>query len=226
MLMINEKNMQKPVVIVVGGSMAGLFTAVSLRQIGCDVDVYERSSEKLQDRGAGLRIDEHSTRVIDAADGAPLDTMSTNIEFVRFIDVEGNTTFETPSVERATSWTVLHNTLLDCFDSSHYHLGKQVTDFSQDNNKATVSFADGDSKECDLLVCADGVTPSVSGTTIRRVGFRRLMFRLPSMKWMVGMTPTKRRQFQLLKQEWMRSKSLKILHRVIPTGMGKSPDKR
>src|SRR6185437_598785 len=39
---------------IIGGSMSGLFTAAFLRQIGWDVDVYERSRVELVGRGAGI----------------------------------------------------------------------------------------------------------------------------------------------------------------------------
>jgi hypothetical protein len=40
--------------VIIGGSMSGLFTAAFLRQIGWDVDVYERSKVELVGRGAGI----------------------------------------------------------------------------------------------------------------------------------------------------------------------------
>ncbi|NJM91658.1 MAG: NAD(P)-binding protein, partial [Rhodospirillaceae bacterium] len=40
-------------VLVIGGSMSGLFSALYLRRRGWDVDVYERSSAPLTGRGAG-----------------------------------------------------------------------------------------------------------------------------------------------------------------------------
>src|SRR5215472_10021090 len=40
--------------IVVGGSLAGLFTAAFLRRIGWQVEVYERSSIELIRRGVGI----------------------------------------------------------------------------------------------------------------------------------------------------------------------------
>src|SRR5262249_45082165 len=43
-----------PRVIVVGGSLGGLTAALVLRDTGCDVRVFERSSSALQARGAGI----------------------------------------------------------------------------------------------------------------------------------------------------------------------------
>ena len=43
-----------PRVIVMGGSLGGLTAALVLRDAGCDVRVFERSSSALQARGAGI----------------------------------------------------------------------------------------------------------------------------------------------------------------------------
>src|SRR5436190_23754043 len=43
-----------PRAIIIGGSMSGLFSAAFLRQIGWQVDVYERSPVELVGRGAGI----------------------------------------------------------------------------------------------------------------------------------------------------------------------------
>ena len=43
-----------PKVVVVGGSLGGLFDAIALRSLGYEVDVYEKSSGLMQDRGAGI----------------------------------------------------------------------------------------------------------------------------------------------------------------------------
>src|SRR5262245_4569025 len=40
--------------VIIGGSMSGLFSAAFLRQLGWDVDVYERSKVELVGRGAGI----------------------------------------------------------------------------------------------------------------------------------------------------------------------------
>lgn len=40
--------------IVIGGSLAGLFTGTLLRSIGWQVDIYERSPHMLDSRGGGI----------------------------------------------------------------------------------------------------------------------------------------------------------------------------
>ena len=43
-----------PKVVVVGGSLGGLFNALALRSLGCEVEVFEKSSGLMRDRGAGI----------------------------------------------------------------------------------------------------------------------------------------------------------------------------
>jgi 2-polyprenyl-6-methoxyphenol hydroxylase-like FAD-dependent oxidoreductase len=40
--------------VIIGGSMSGLFAKAFLRQVGWEVDVYERSRVELVGRGAGI----------------------------------------------------------------------------------------------------------------------------------------------------------------------------
>jgi 2-polyprenyl-6-methoxyphenol hydroxylase-like FAD-dependent oxidoreductase len=43
-------------VAIIGGSIAGCATAIALERLGCDVQVFERSSGVLRDRGSGIAI--------------------------------------------------------------------------------------------------------------------------------------------------------------------------
>jgi 2-polyprenyl-6-methoxyphenol hydroxylase-like FAD-dependent oxidoreductase len=43
-------------VAVIGGSIGGLSSALALRCINCDVNVFERSSGEMKSRGAGLVV--------------------------------------------------------------------------------------------------------------------------------------------------------------------------
>ena len=56
-------------VVVVGGSLGGLFNAIALRSLGYEVDVYEKSSGLMQDRGAGIVLQGD----VNAAPGDELD---------------------------------------------------------------------------------------------------------------------------------------------------------
>src|SRR5260370_1336136 len=58
-----------PRVVVVGGSVGGLTAALVLRDAGCDVTVFERSSAALQARGAGIAALEATLRYLTERGG-------------------------------------------------------------------------------------------------------------------------------------------------------------
>jgi len=60
-----------------GGSIGGLTAGLLLRDLGCQVDIYERSSEALQDRGAGIILLPHTYRYFD--EHSPLRTEEVSI---------------------------------------------------------------------------------------------------------------------------------------------------
>src|SRR5919112_4701340 len=43
-----------PKVAVIGGSLAGLFAAIALRSVKCDVEVFEKYPASMKGRGAGI----------------------------------------------------------------------------------------------------------------------------------------------------------------------------
>jgi 2,6-dihydroxypyridine 3-monooxygenase len=51
-----------PRVAVIGGSLGGLIAALQLRDVGCDVQVFERSPVPLEGRGAGIVLHPVTTR--------------------------------------------------------------------------------------------------------------------------------------------------------------------
>ena len=54
-------------VIIIGGSMAGLFAATALRNLGYDAQIYERAGEALANRGAGIATHDELYAAVRAA---------------------------------------------------------------------------------------------------------------------------------------------------------------
>ena len=140
-----------------GGSLGGLTAALVLRDLGCRVDVYERSGTALQDRGAGIGLHPMTIRYFTEHD--PLDTerVVLTLPWLRFLGDTGAVVYEERTNYRVSSWNTIYRSLLKNFDQAHYRLGYEVVDFHQDAEGVTVRFVGGGSRRAELLVCADGV---------------------------------------------------------------------
>lgn len=140
-----------------GGSIGGLTAGLLLRRLGCDVDIYERSSEALQDRGAGIILLRHTHRYFD--EYSPLDTREVSIApyWWTFLDRRGRVLSRKPLGSLISSWNTIYRGLLSDFGEDRYHLRKEVTGFAQTDGEVRVTFADGEEVTADLLVAADGI---------------------------------------------------------------------
>lgn len=140
-------------VVVVGGSLGGLTAALVLSEIGCDVEVFERSPAALDSRGAGIVLHPLTERYLVAVRGVPVDRFATRASVLRYLDRRGRTLHESPVNYRFTAWNTLYRELLEAFPQGRYHLGETMTGVAG----ATVRFAGGRSETADLVVCADGL---------------------------------------------------------------------
>jgi 2-polyprenyl-6-methoxyphenol hydroxylase-like FAD-dependent oxidoreductase len=153
-------------IIVIGGGIGGLCTAIALRKVGIDAVVYEQA-EQLDEVGAGLTIWTNAVkalRSIGLADEVinagkkirrgevrtPKGTVLTRTPFQELERLFGE-----PSV--ALHRADLHRVLLDALPSDSVRIGMKCVGFKQDKDKITVSFSDGNREEADFLVGADGI---------------------------------------------------------------------
>lgn len=140
-----------------GGSIGGLTAGLLLRDLGCEVDIYERSSEALQDRGAGIILLPHTHRYFD--EYSPLDTAEVSMApyWWTFLDPGGRVLSREPLGSLISSWNTIYRGLLSDFGEDRYHLRKEVTGFTQTDDEVVVTFSDGERTTADLLVAADGI---------------------------------------------------------------------
>lgn len=163
---VAEFAMTMPRVVVMGGSLGGLNAAVLLRDLGCVVDVYERSPRPLEGRGAGIVLHPATVRYLVEHDVMPLQEVSTATRRWRFLARDGNVVHEERCLYRFTSFNTLNHAFLRCFDRDRYHLGRAVIDFEQKQGSVQVTLEDGEQVEAELLVAADGIH-----STARRILF-------------------------------------------------------
>jgi 2-polyprenyl-6-methoxyphenol hydroxylase-like FAD-dependent oxidoreductase len=146
--------------VIIGGSMSGLFSAAFLRQIGWDVDVYERSSVELVGRGAGIT---GHPELFDALikSGAGMKDLGVEVPKRIAIDREGRVTDERPLRQILTSWDRLQQLLQRNIDPAHYHLGWNFERVDQNEHGVRVTFSGGRVEHADILIGGDGIRSSV-----------------------------------------------------------------
>jgi 2-polyprenyl-6-methoxyphenol hydroxylase-like FAD-dependent oxidoreductase len=140
--------------------MSGLFSAAFLRQVGWDVDVYERSNVELVGRGAGITGHPELLEALEAS-GAGTDMLGIEVPKRIAIDRNGRITDERPLRQVLTSWDRLQRLLRATIDQSHYHLGWNFERVDQDERGVRVQFSGGRIEHADILVGGDGVRSSV-----------------------------------------------------------------
>jgi salicylate hydroxylase len=152
-------------VVIVGGGIGGLFAANALISQGLSVSVYEQAPS-LGEVGAGVFITPNSVRQLQRVGLGPLVEKwgarvgpgshyfrhdGTPIAPVQVTDSAGwNATF---GMHRADLLELLASTL----GPDVVHTGHRCTGFTQDDNGARVSFANGAVAEGDIVVGCDGI---------------------------------------------------------------------
>ncbi len=147
--------------LVVGGSMGGLFTALVLLRQGWDVRVFERASEELAGRGAGIVTHPQLWRALQTV-GLDL-SGDPGVQVARRItlDRDGSLLGELACPQTMTSWNRMFGALRAALPAGCYVLDKDLRRIEQDGRGVAAHFMDGTSAEGDLLVGADGLRSSV-----------------------------------------------------------------
>jgi 2-polyprenyl-6-methoxyphenol hydroxylase-like FAD-dependent oxidoreductase len=148
--------------IIIGGSMSGLFSGAFLRQIGWDVDVYERSTVELVGRGAGITGHPELFEALEAS-GAGTERLGIEVPKRIAIDREGRVTDERPLRQILTSWDRMQRLLRGTIEPARYHLGWHFERVDQDEHGVRVQFSGNRVEHADILIGGDGIRSSVRG---------------------------------------------------------------
>ena len=156
-------NGNPPNVVVAGGSLGGLFNAIALRSLGCEVEVFEKSSGLMKDRGAGIVLQDEVAEFLRQHRIATAVEIRVPVHTRRYLAPDGSVAQEGPMPQTMTSWDMLYRKLRAAFGDAHYHGGVRLVGFETNSDTATARFEGGREENCDLLVGADG-----PGSTVRR----------------------------------------------------------
>jgi 2,6-dihydroxypyridine 3-monooxygenase len=147
-----------PRVLVAGGSLGGLTSALVLRDLGCNVHVFERSASPLEGYGAGIVVHDMTVRYLRERMTIELEQISAPSTYMRYLLADGSVEYEEPSTYRFTAWNTLYRRLLGGLGEERYHRGEALVGIDQDEDEVEVRFASGRVERCGLLVCADGIS--------------------------------------------------------------------
>ncbi len=157
-------------IIIIGGGIGGLCTAIALQQNGFDVRVYEKV-KKLGEVGAGLTLWSNAIKTLRAlgvADQVIHAGSKVNRSYIRAAngdilqdahmdEIEAQYGEPVVAIHRA----VLHDILINALKPNTLTLDVGFVKFEQDENKVSVHFDNGKTDSVDLLIGADGIHSAV-----------------------------------------------------------------
>ncbi|MFJ8780571.1 MULTISPECIES: FAD-dependent monooxygenase [unclassified Streptomyces] len=142
--------------VVVGGSIGGLTTALLLRDLDWDVDVFERSTRD-DARGGGIVLQPDTIRWFTERSTQALENLTTSTNFVQYLGINNHVAHREYAQWSYSSWATLHSALLRDFGAERHRRGHRAVAVAQDASTATVEFDNGSFATGDLVVFADGV---------------------------------------------------------------------
>ncbi len=159
-------------VLIIGGGIGGLSTAIALRKAGIAVDLIEIKSE-WKVYHVGIIVQGNFIRAM-AALGIADKAVAEGFPYfgVKFQTLHGHTVAEIPGIPMAgpnyptdlgMGRPALHKILSEAAleAKTNVRLGTSFSEIRQNENSATVKFTDGTSVEYDLVIGADGVHSKV-----------------------------------------------------------------
>ena len=159
-------------VLIIGGGIGGLSTAIALRQAGIAVDLIEIKTE-WKVYHVGIIVQGNFIRAM-AALGIADKAVAEGFPYfgIKFQTLHGHTVAEIPGIPmagpnyptdlgmgRPALHTILSEAALEA--GTNVRLGTSFSEIQQNENSATVTFSDGTSGEYDLVIGADGVHSKV-----------------------------------------------------------------
>lgn len=143
-------------IIVIGGSIGGLSTGIALKCKGFSVEIYERSSTRMQDRGAGLVIQPDMMNYLMQHRISPKEVFGVPALERQVLDSKGRAVLKHKNGTTFTSWSYIWKQLKEHFPQQDYFYGYELSGIKQTGNFPTAVFKNGETKQADLIIGADG----------------------------------------------------------------------
>ena len=148
-------------ILVVGGSLGGLFAANILLRQGHDVTLLEKATGSLDGRGAGIVTHDALAEALRAAGVRVDNSLGVQVTKRVTLGADGQTLGEMELPQILTSWSRLYHMLKESFPAERYLQGKTVKTVTQDANTVHISCEDDSQYEAELLIASDGIRSGV-----------------------------------------------------------------
>jgi 2-polyprenyl-6-methoxyphenol hydroxylase-like FAD-dependent oxidoreductase len=144
-------------IVIVGGSMAGLFAAALLQQAGHEVVVFERSAGGLEGRGAGLVAQPEVFALLQAIGREEVAKIGVIARERITLDRAGGVLRTDRHPQMQVSWDHLHAAMRGVLREGVYRTGRQVVAVGEEGGTPWVQLDDGSWRVADLVIGADGI---------------------------------------------------------------------
>ncbi|WP_419903117.1 FAD-dependent monooxygenase [Kiloniella sp.] len=160
-------------VLIVGGGIAGLSTAIALKQKGIEAEIIEKASS-WRSGGAGLHLPGNAVVPMERL-GIRTDVESQSFAFpeIRYCDQKDSKLFSLDLSDgswpafQAISRDTFHKILVEKAGNVPVRFGIEIKTLSQEEGSpdslSKVEFSDGKTVEYDLVIAADGINSATRG---------------------------------------------------------------
>ncbi len=146
-----------PRILIVGGSMGGLFAAVLLDRAGFDVTVTERSEHGLEGRGAGLVAQREVFAMLREVGIEHVAQVGVTAKERIYLDRDDHVIHRQSTPQTQLSWDVLFRTIRAHVPDARYRTRARAVRVQPEPTQVRVLYADGHEETADLVIGADGI---------------------------------------------------------------------
>lgn len=144
-------------ILIIGGSMAGLLVAMSLKNKGYNIKIFERSPSSLENRGAGIATHDELYEALAFAGLSPNASIGVVSDERLFFAESGDVTHRVAMPQTMTSWGLIYRFLKFKLGIREYYSDHCLKDISYTSDgKIIAKFTNGRTARGDFLVGADG----------------------------------------------------------------------
>ena len=158
-----------PRALIIGGSLGGLLSAVTLRAIGWRVDVFERSPRLLDSRGGGIVLQPDVLHAFHFSGLRHPDALGVASGDRIFLNRDGEVVQRGYQPQTQTSWNTLYGVMRGAIPDDCVHQGQTLLRVEQAGGQVRAHFGSGRVETGDLLVGADGARSTVRAQLLPEV---------------------------------------------------------